>query len=130
MSEGLEGLLKPKVKEPFTFEYEGESYVVHYRTVSWEEHFDAVERAWRTLSVTTEKAADSEEDEIVLRREFKAAQYYEEVLLLALLDINSHKVTPSVLREFDSVVISQLVTLVPKPQLITMRGDAKKESAS
>ena len=122
LGKGLEGLLRDTSMHTHEFRYGGFRWVVRYTKLSWEDHFNAVEKGWKSLQIGV-----GDDGQPAFEREFAAAEYYERVLLLAVHDINGEKPTPTVLRQFDAAVITQLITLVPSPLLGVEVEEAKKD---
>ena len=122
LGKGLEGLLRDTAMQTFEFEHAQQRWVVRYMKLSWTEHFTEVEKGWKSLQIGVDDKGDPK-----LEREFEVAKYYEQVLLLAIHDINGEKPTPMVLRQFDPPVITQLISIVPSPLLSTEMKAAKKD---
>ncbi len=104
-----------------SFEFEDKMWEVNYRSVPWSLRFNAIENAWK------ERKTLNDQGEMVADVWFDTAQYYEEVLMAAIADINGQKVTLPLLRTFDSPVITNLTKIVPGPSLLTDLATAKKE---
>ncbi len=111
-----------KGPETMSFEYDDQEWEVKYRKVDWKLRFNSIESAWKTHAVAS-KTSEQPTEEVW----FDTAQYYEEMFMAAIIDVNGQKVTLPLLRQFDGPVITYLTTIVPGPSLITDLAKAKKD---
>lgn len=119
----LADLCKQAGQKTMEFEHEGLTWEVHYRTANWKVRCNAIESAWKE----TRKLGENGQVENGVM--FDTAQYYEEMLMHCIMDINGEKLTIPVLREFDPPVITKLLACVPAPNLMADLAESKKESA-
>lgn len=117
----LNDLSRPRGQESMTFEYDGKAYKVTYKAVSWESRMNAIEQGWKERTFVEGGETKTDID-------FDTAQYYTDMFLEAILDINGQAVSKQLLATFDHDVITKLLPIVPSPLLIPAVLESKKES--
>ena len=96
-----------------TFEHEGQAWTFQYTTVSWAEHWKAVEAAW-------EPGGDG--------LEFNVEGYYHSLLPQIIVGIpGGGPLTKEFLDGLDTAVVAKLATVVPSPVLDREVEEVKKE---
>lgn len=121
--EDLKDLCRELGQKTFEFEFNDKRWTVHYRAANWQTRYNAVENAWKLVPVMGDQGATSE-------AQFDTAHYYETMLLHCILDINGQQVTLPLLREFSSEVITNLLSIVPAPNIMADLMHSKKEPES
>lgn len=120
----LEDLCRAKEPDTFSFVHKNLLWDVKYRASDWKVRCNAIETSYKSRQVMDENLQS------VSEVYFATAQYYETMLMHVLIDINGEKVTLPLLRTFDKTVITNLITVIPAPNLMMDLIDSKKELES
>lgn len=120
----LDDLCRAKEPATFTFEYNDLRWDVKHKVADWKVRCNAIETSWKSKQVMDDSGQS------VTEVYFDTAQYYETMLMHVLMDINGKKVTLPLLRTFDKTVITNLITVIPAPNIMTDLVESKKELES
>ncbi len=111
-------LFKELNEQTLTFEFNDKKWVFTYREIHWQDHFNAVERAWKP------EIDENGESNLV----FDVAQYWETMILKAYLTgPDGGAVTRTTLREYGVGIVGKLISVLPGPMAYTSLANAKKD---
>lgn len=114
----LKELQRDTSLQPLVFEHKGKAWEFMYTSVSWDEHWQAVERSWLPV------VGDDGEQTV----EFDLKGYYYNLLPKHIVSIpGGGACTIEFLESLDSAVVAKLATVVPSPLLEREMELVKKE---
>ncbi len=115
-------LFKATGTSKLSFGHNGKRWSFTYKHMTWQEHFELMQRYWITKTVIDDESGKSVEEPF-----FDSARYYEDAFMLAIIEgPGKQGVTRQMLRQLDSEIIQKLVNCVPSPSLTSQLVEIKK----